>query len=72
VDKKAGIWIYDLFACVFCGICVDNCPAESLYQQTEYRLPLNGRETITLKGEPKQKIEKTKNIPMERNHDSKD
>jgi len=58
VDKKAGLWIYDLFACVFCGICVDICPADSLHQQNAYRIPLSGRETITLKGEPKQKIEK--------------
>jgi formate hydrogenlyase subunit 6/NADH:ubiquinone oxidoreductase subunit I len=72
VDKKAGMWVYDPFACVFCGICVDNCPAKSLYQQSEYRLPLPARETITLKGEPKQKIEKTKKIPKERNHDTKD
>jgi ech hydrogenase subunit F len=72
VDKKAGMWVYDPFACVFCGICVDICPAKSLYQQSEYRLPLPERETITLKGEPKQKIEKTKRIPKERNHDSKD
>ena len=72
VDKKAGIWIYDPFACVFCGICADICPAESLHQQSEYRLPLAGRETITLKGEPKPKIEKTTKIPEERNDDSKD
>jgi formate hydrogenlyase subunit 6/NADH:ubiquinone oxidoreductase subunit I len=72
VDKKAGIWIYDPFACVFCGICADICPAESLHQQSEYRLPLAGRETITLKGEPKQKIEKTTQIPEEENDDSKD
>jgi ech hydrogenase subunit F len=72
VDKKAGKWIYDLFACVFCGICVDICPAESLHQQSEYRLPLPGREMITLKGESKQKIEKTKKFPKEKNHDSKD
>jgi len=72
VDKKAGIWIYDPFACVFCGICADICPAESLHQQSEYRLPLPGRETITLKGEPKPKIEKTTKIPEERNDDSKD
>ena len=72
VDKKAGLWIYDLFACVFCGICVEVCPAESLHQQGEYRLPLPGRETIALKGEPKQKIAKTTKIPKERNDDSKD
>ena len=72
VDKKAGKWIYDLFACVFCGICVDICPAESLHQQSEYRLPLPGREMITLKGESKQKIEKTKKFPKEKNHDSTD
>jgi formate hydrogenlyase subunit 6/NADH:ubiquinone oxidoreductase subunit I len=46
-----------LLACVFCGIWVDVCPAESLYPKTEYRLPLPERETITLRGEPKQKIE---------------
>jgi formate hydrogenlyase subunit 6/NADH:ubiquinone oxidoreductase subunit I len=62
VDKKAATWGYDPFACVFCGICVDICPAKSLHQQSEYRLPLPGRETITLKGEPKQKIEKTTKI----------
>jgi len=72
VDKKAGLWIYDLFACVFCGICVDICPAESLHQQSEYRLPLYGRETITLKGEPKLKIEKTARISKEKSHDPKD
>jgi ech hydrogenase subunit F len=72
VDKKTGMWIYDLFACVFCGICVEVCPAESLHQQGEYRLPLPGRETIALKGEPKQKIAKTTKIPKERNDDSKD
>jgi hypothetical protein len=54
------------------GICVDICPATSLHQQSEYRLPLPGRETITLKGEPKQKIEKTTKIYKERNDDSKD
>jgi len=72
VDKKAGLWIYDLFACVFCGICVDICPAESLHQQSEHRLPLPGRETIMLKAEPKQKIEKTTKIPKEERDDSKD
>ena len=72
VDKKAGLWIYDPFACVFCGICVDGCPAESLHQLSEYRLPHPGRETITLKAEPKQKIEKPTNIPKEGNDDSKD
>jgi formate hydrogenlyase subunit 6/NADH:ubiquinone oxidoreductase subunit I len=72
VDKNARTWVYDLFACVFCGICADICPAESLHQQSEYRLPLSGRETIKLKGEPKQKIRKTKKFPKERNHDSKD
>ena len=72
VDKKASMWVYDPFACVFCGICVDSCPAESLHQQSEYRLPLARRETITLQGEPKQKIEKTRKIPKERNDDSKD
>jgi len=72
VDKKSGLWIYDLFACVFCGICVDSCPAESLHQQGAYRSPLPGRETITLKGEPKLKIEKTARISKEKTHDSKD
>jgi ech hydrogenase subunit F len=72
VDKKAGKWIYDLFACVFCGICVDFCAAGSLYQQSEYRLPLAERETITLKGELRQKIEKTTKIPKEGSDDTKD
>jgi ech hydrogenase subunit F len=66
VDKNAGTWIYDPFACVFCGICVDICPAESLLQKNEYQLPLAGRETIILKGEPKHKIEITKKIAKER------
>jgi hypothetical protein len=44
------------------GIRVDICPAKSLHPHSEYRLPLPGRETITLKGEPKQKIEKTTKI----------
>lgn len=65
VDKKAGMWIYDPFACVFCGICVDACPAKSLCQKNQYRLPLAGRETIALKGEPKPKIEKSEKIPKE-------
>jgi ech hydrogenase subunit F len=58
VDKKAAVWRYDPFACVFCGICVDICPPESLYQKSEYRIPVSGRETISLQGEPKQKTEK--------------
>lgn len=72
VDRKDGKWIYELFACVFCGICADICPAESLHQQSKYRLPLPGRETITLIGEPKHKIEKTTKISKEKNDDSKD
>ena len=72
VDKKAGLWIYDPFACVFCGICADICPSESLHQQSEYRLPLAGRETIMLKGEPKHRIEKTAKPLKEINDDTKD
>ena len=58
VDKKAAIWRYDPFVCVFCGICVDACTGKCLHQKREYRNPLAERETILLKGEPKQKIEK--------------
>jgi len=72
VDKTAGLWIYDPFACVFCGICADICPSESLHQQSEYRLPLAGRETIMLKGEPKHKTEKTAKLMKEINDDTKD
>jgi formate hydrogenlyase subunit 6/NADH:ubiquinone oxidoreductase subunit I len=59
VDKKAATWSYDPFACVFCGICVEICPTESLHQKPEYRLPVAERESILLKGEPRQKIEKS-------------
>jgi ech hydrogenase subunit F len=72
VDKNAGTWTYEPFACVFCGICVDICPAKSLYQTSEYRLPVPARETITLKGEPRHRVEKTKQITKEKDDDSKD
>jgi ech hydrogenase subunit F len=72
VDKGPGTWTYELFACVFCGICVDICPAGSLHQKGEYRLPLCSRETITLKGEPKPALEKTKKIAKDSNDDSQD
>ncbi|MBW2470141.1 MAG: 4Fe-4S binding protein [Deltaproteobacteria bacterium] len=58
VDKKAATWTYDPFACVFCGICVDICPPNSLYQKSAYRLPVAGRELITLTGVPRPKLEK--------------
>ena len=28
VDLKARTWECDPFACVYCGVCVDNCPVE--------------------------------------------
>jgi formate hydrogenlyase subunit 6/NADH:ubiquinone oxidoreductase subunit I len=55
VDKKAAIWRYDPFVCVFCGICVDACAGKCLHQKSEFRNPVSERETILLKGEPKQK-----------------
>lgn len=58
VDKKAGTWQYDPFACVFCGICVDACMGKCLHQKLAYRNPVGEPETILLKGEPRQKIEK--------------
>jgi ech hydrogenase subunit F len=72
VDKKAGTWTYEPFACVFCGVCVDICPPKSLYQTSEYRLPVVARETIMLKGEPRRRIDKTKPIAKEKDDDHTD
>jgi len=53
VDKKAATWTCDPFACVYCGICVEVCPAKCLHQKQAYRHPVYERQTIFLKGEPK-------------------
>jgi len=50
VDKKAATWTCDPFACVFCGICADACPAKCLHQKNEYRIPVSGREVISMQG----------------------
>jgi formate hydrogenlyase subunit 6/NADH:ubiquinone oxidoreductase subunit I len=55
VDKKNAIWTYDPFACVYCGICVEICPVNSLYQNLEYRLPVDKPQTVCMKGELKKK-----------------
>jgi len=41
--------------CVYCGVCVDICPAKSLYQKTQYRKPVVERLTISMQGKPRKK-----------------
>jgi ech hydrogenase subunit F len=53
VDKKAGLWTCDPFACVYCAICVDTCPSNSLSQKRAYRAPSMMPGLISLKGQPR-------------------
>ncbi|MBF0117223.1 MAG: 4Fe-4S binding protein [Desulfobacterales bacterium] len=58
VDKKNATWECDPFACVYCGICVDTCPKDSLQQKNTYRKPALERQLIQMKGEVKKKTDK--------------
>jgi ech hydrogenase subunit F len=53
VDLKARTWTCDPFACVYCGVCVDNCPVSSLSQRATYRPVAAEREMILMQGPPK-------------------
>jgi formate hydrogenlyase subunit 6/NADH:ubiquinone oxidoreductase subunit I len=39
VDKENRTWEVDPYACVYCGICVDNCPTKCLSMSPKYRKP---------------------------------
>ncbi len=59
VDRNSATWSCDPFVCVYCGVCVEACPENSLYQRPEYRSPVSEHNVILLKGEPpKRKSEK--------------
>jgi ech hydrogenase subunit F len=48
VDRKAAVWNYDPFACVF-------CPAKSLSQKTQYLRSVDKRILVSMQGELKKK-----------------
>jgi formate hydrogenlyase subunit 6/NADH:ubiquinone oxidoreductase subunit I len=44
-------------------VCVDICPAKSLYQKPEYRKPTAERVTVSQQGQPRKKKEKPAKAP---------
>jgi len=62
VDKEKGLWTCDPFVCVYCGICVDNCPTHCLHHKKTWRPVTGQREMISMQGvppKPKKKAAKT-------------
>lgn len=57
VDRKMATWVYDPFACVYCGVCVEICPPKSLRQKEKYRPSKNVKEVVSLQGEVKKKAQ---------------
>jgi len=55
VDNKAATWACDPFVCIYCGVCVDICPTNSLHMLPAYRKAGYEREMILQKGEIKKK-----------------
>ena len=55
VDRQLATWVYDPFACVYCGICVETCTAQSLHIEEKYRSPVQSKSIVSLKGEVKKK-----------------
>jgi formate hydrogenlyase subunit 6/NADH:ubiquinone oxidoreductase subunit I len=58
VDTKEATWQCDPFACIYCGVCVENCPEKCLHQKQEYRKPVTKKGVIFMKGEIKKKHKK--------------
>ncbi len=54
-DAGTGTWTCDPFACVYCGICVDECPTNSLYMKPKHRAPSAEREMMEQVGKVKVK-----------------
>jgi ech hydrogenase subunit F len=50
VDKKSATWQCDPFACICCGICVEQCKSGSLRLSPLYRPAAATRERILLQG----------------------
>lgn len=58
VDRKEASWKYDPYACVYCGVCIDVCSDNALYQEGMYRPVVREKSMIYFKGELKPKKKK--------------
>lgn len=63
VDRKEATWEYDPFTCVYCGVCIENCSEEALFQEGLYRPVVREKSMVFFKGELKPKKKKTETAP---------
>jgi ech hydrogenase subunit F len=52
VDRKAGTWDLDPYACIGCGICVQNCPVSSLSMTNDHKKPAAQKAMVNMQGTP--------------------
>ena len=58
VDRKTGHWEFDVFACVNCGVCVENCKRGALKVHVEHRPPSREHPVVAFDKEVPQKKKK--------------